>query len=715
MNEGGIAMKSNHESIFFNAQHSPIGAFASFTLGYPGPHGGLGLELGKPADQNIYIGCSGTDGGHYDLLPFYAGSDDERQRYVQSDGGSVTESSTLRSFPLETITRDYQAAADEWRAGDLSFRILTQVRAVPDPDEATEEELKQALVPAVWAELTLDNTCGAEARTLFFGYQGNDPYSNMRRLDDTMPPGYCGIGQGLRTAVVTEHAGTYSSLGFDMESILKPRSQAHHTFGLGSCGALLTEVPAGEKVTVRYVVCFYQAGFVTSGLPGSYYYTRMFESIESVACYALKRFDAVDADSGQLEEEMGTVGLSEDQKFLIRHSVHSYYGSTELLDVQGKPVWIVNEGEYRMMNTLDLTVDQLFFEMKMNPWTVRNVLDLFVDRYSYQDDVQEYGNPKKYEGGISFTHDMGVANVFSRPNYSAYELSEIEDCFSYMTQEQLTNWLLCALIYVEKTQDRLWLAGKMPIIKSCFASMLNRDHHEASLRDGIMDMESSRTNGGAEITTYDSLDVSLGQSRRNIYIASKCWAVYVMLADRFEREGEAELAGIAAEQAVRCSATVAAGAEEDGTIPAILDGESVSRIIPAIEGLVYPYAAGLLDSYGKESPYGTYLAALKKHLENILVPGMCLFPDGGWQLSSTSINSWSSKIYLNQFVAREVLEVTQPEQQRSADYAHVSWLKDPQNAYWAWSDQTHEGVVKGSRYYPRGVTSILWLEERRVK
>ncbi|WP_336786656.1 hypothetical protein [Paenibacillus sp. MMO-177] len=70
---------------------------------------------------------------------------------------------------------------------------------------------------------------------------------------------------------------------------------------------------------------------------------------------------------------------------------------------------------------------------------------------------------------------------------------------------------------------------------------------------------------------------------------------------------------------------------------------------------------------------------------------------------------------MNQYVAREVLGVHQPEQQRAADYAHASWLKDAQNAYWAWSDQTHAGLVKGSRYYPRGVTSILWLEEQRGK
>ncbi|MBB5326350.1 hypothetical protein HNQ34_003503 [Anoxybacillus tepidamans] len=32
---------------------------------------------------------------------------------------------------------------------------------------------------------------------------------------------------------------------------------------------------------------------------------------------------------------------------------------------------------------------------------------------------------------------------------------------------------------------------------------------------------------------------------------------------------------------------------------------------------------------------------------------------------------------------------------------------------WSWSDQIIAGEISGSKYYPRGVTSILWLEERR--
>lgn len=47
---------------FFNAHHSPIGAFASFTLGFKGASGGFDLEMAKPPRQNIFIGLERTDG-----------------------------------------------------------------------------------------------------------------------------------------------------------------------------------------------------------------------------------------------------------------------------------------------------------------------------------------------------------------------------------------------------------------------------------------------------------------------------------------------------------------------------------------------------------------------------------------------------------------------------------------------------------------------------
>jgi len=44
----------------------------------------------------------------------------------------------------------------------------------------------------------------------------------------------------------------------------------------------------------------------------------------------------------------------------------------------------------------------------------------------------------------------------------------------------------------------------------------------------------------------------------------------------------------------------------------------------------------------------------------------------------------------------------------------TAWLLDPKNTYWAWSDQIVSGEAKGSKYYPHGVTSILWLKARRA-
>jgi hypothetical protein len=226
-----------------------------------------------------------------------------------------------------------------------------------------------------------------------------------------------------------------------------------------------------------------------------------------------------------------------------------------------------------------------------------------------------------------------------------------------------------------------------------------------------MSLDSSRCAGGSEITTYDSLDVSLGQSRGNVYMASKCWAAYVGLVRAFSRIGHEDLAKQAERQAILCAATVAASVEGDGTLPAVI-GEGVeARIIPAIEGLIFPQFMGVPEATSESGQYGEYIATLKRHLVGVLKPGICLFESGAWKLSSTSDNSWLSKIYLCQHVARTVLDIDGDHVTAAADAGHVAWLTDPRNTYWAWSDQIIAGVAGGSKYYPRGVTSWLWLGE----
>ncbi|MBA4494553.1 glycoside hydrolase family 52 protein [Paenactinomyces guangxiensis] len=703
-----------NRNMFFNAHHSPIGAFSSFTLGFPGNGGGLDLELGRPPRQNVYIGAESLDReGIYEALPFFVSVDeDDSKRYdIENMDPNPDKPRIIIPFSRDRVKRDFKLGTDTWTAGDLSFTIYSQARSVPDPAAATETELKLALVPAVLAELTVDNTKGRKPRRAFFGYQGSDPYSSMRRLDDTSE-GMTGVGQGRITAIVSKDPGVKSATHFSIENVLTTPQEENWTFGLGSLATLVVDVPPGERCTYQFAVCFYRGGVVTAGMDTSYYYTRYFPDIESVAAFALDHFSEIAEQCKEANELVEQADhLSDDQKFMLIHSIRSYYGSTQLLDADGEPFWVVNEGEYRMMNTFDLTVDQLFFELRMNPWTVRNELDMFVKRFSYEDTVRFPGDDTEYPGGISFTHDMGVANTISRPGYSSYELYGLDGCFSHMTHEQLVNWILTAAVYVEQTGDKEWLKGHFDLFVRCFESMLNRDHPEPEKRNGLMGLDSSRVMGGAEITTYDSLDVSLGQARNNIYLAGKIWASYIALEKLFAENGKPDLAKEAGAQAEKCAGTIVSHVTPGGYIPAVIGEGNDSKIIPAIEGLLFPYFTNCAEALKEDGRFGAYIRALKTHLRTVLTEGICLFEDGGWKISSTSNNSWLSKIYLCQFVARKILGWKWDEKGARADSAHVKWLTHPALSVWSWSDQIISGKIAGSKYYPRGVTSILWLEE----
>ena len=699
------------EPLFFNAHHSPVGAFASFTLGARGAKGGLGLELGKPADQNVYIGLE-KEPGRFECLPFFESALDEMTRFnIEQSGG--TQGCVLGFFPDDAIERRFSPGCDAWRAGDLEFAIHTPVLPAPAPS-APAAARRLAYVPALAVELTVDNRKGKAPRRAVFGFQGNDPWRGMRRME-----GICGIACGPSLAIVGEGSRVAAAQGFSAEQILDEKNRANHAFDLGGVGLLIGTVPPGRKTTFRFAVCFHRAGTATTGLETHYAYTRLFSDIEAVGTYALKNFAALRKRGAAFDKRFAHAPLNRSRRFMLAQAIHSYYGSTQFLETTGgrtpRPLWAVNEGEYRMLNTFDLTVDHLFFEMALNPWTVGNELDWFAKRYSYTDRVRLPGQEKTHPGGISFTHDMGVANHFARAGHSAYERAGLHGCFSQMTHEELVNWAVCALVYEKGTGDRAWRKRNLPLFRKVLESLLQRDHPDPAQRDGVMSLDSDRCAGGAEITTYDSLDVSLGQARNNLYLAVKCWGVYVGMEAFFTRIKDPKRAAIAARQADLAAATVARSADADGLLPAILNENVASRIIPAVEGLIIPHALGLSAALSPKGRHRALIAALKGHLEKVLRPGLCLFPGGAWKISSTSDNTWLSKIYLCQFIAGTILGCVPEEAMEKADLEHEAWLMEPSNAYWAWSDQIVSGVAKGSKYYPRGVTGILWMEGKKKK
>jgi len=298
-----------------------------------------------------------------------------------------------------------------------------------------------------------------------------------------------------------------------------------------------------------------------------------------------------------------------------------------------------------------------------------------------------------------------VANAFSAPCRSVYELSGRSGCYSYMTQEQLVNWILCAGVYWEGTGDGEWLESRLQVIGQCLTSMLNRDGADVGGRDGVMDLDSAKTGCGAEITTYDNVDTALGRARRSSYLAVKCWAAYLALSKMFGALKLTGAAKTAADQAEKCADTIMKYIRSDGTIPALLDDSNNAVTLSVVEGLVYPVVMGLFEDMALAEKYCVFISMLKKHFETALEKG-CKFADGSWKMSKTSDNSWLSKTFLCQFIAEKIFKFP-PD--KEADKIHASWLLDPDNAIQAFSDQMRAGKICGSAYYPRGVTGILWL------
>jgi hypothetical protein len=680
---------------FYNAHHAPVGAFATLTLGQKGSTGGLGLELAGPANENLFVGIQDRDGDGFHALPFFTGGESHEEDFDVEHLSGFGRPNKIVHFADSEIERTMGAGIDEWRAGDMVFRLISPVRSVPDPETASAEELKAAITPSILAEITIDNREGTDSRKVFFGYQGSDRAAGMRVIKEA---GLTGIAQHTFTAIATDDANVHAGIAFQPEKILEPDNEENLEFLVGRLGMLVGTVPAGQIHTFRFAIAFFREGTATSGIKTRYLYRRFFKDIESVLRHSLSNFDGSKQEAEAFDSRLAS-RLSPDRAWMAAHAIRSYFGSTQLLEREdGQPLWVVNEGEYRMMNTFDLTIDQAFFELVLNPWTVRNVLDLYVERYAYQDGARFPGSDEVHPAGIAFTHDMGVGNTFSRPGYSGYEQARLKGCFSYMSAEELMNWVLTAGLYDAHARDMAWSISQRETFLAALRSLANRDNPDAAARNGVVGLDADRCQGGAEITTYDSLDASLGQARNNLYLAVKGWASYLLLEDVLRRLDEGEAAAEARDQAAKAAQTIIAAADADGLLPAVI-GEGVeARIIPAIEALVYPFVLGLaIDPALQET--------LSKHLNAVLKPGVCKFEDGGWKLSSTSRNSWLSKIYLCQFVAEKVLGLA-PDAE--ADAAHVGWLLDEENAYFAWSDQMLQGKAVGSRYYPRGVTSILW-------
>jgi hypothetical protein len=696
------------ENISFHAHHSPFGAYASFIIGKLNSGAGFDLSNVQPQNNNFYVGYKRDEENAY-LMPFLSSKRqiNHEEAYVVKEHEENQANGQIHILTEKDIHRRMTWAQDLWTVNDLEFKIVTPFGHVNELEKMSERETRLCLLPAVFAQLTFDNSASEKTAEVVFGMEG------MRRLiSDTMGETYRGGACQTSTAFACVHSDEIEEkIGWGMLEQLWEETAVNK---LGNEVVLNIKVKPGEKKTYTFVLATYQGGIITSGIPSQFMYTKYFQSIEDVISFALENKDYYLELAQQRDQELQNSDLNEYRQFQIAHATRSYYANTQLMvGSDEKPIWMVNEGEYQMINTFDLTVDQLFYEMRFHPWTTRNVLDLYLQRYGYIDGVKDMDS-NHYQGGKSFTHDMGVANMFSPPHYSSYERVNIDGCFSYMTHEQLVNWIICAANYGIKHQDFEWLKEQEDVFKELLDSLINRDRDD----DGIMDCDSTRCGTGTEITTYDALDESLGQARNNLYLAVKTWAAYISLEKVFALLGFNDKKKLSHNRANQAASTIVTKFDKEaGYIPAVFEKGNQSKIIPAVEGLIFPFLLGDYDAVSENGRFSHFIQALKKHIKTILVQGECIDAvSGAWKLSSTSYNTWMSKIYISQYIIQHILNMDYSEDEWTGwDIVHSKFQQKSCNDLCA-VDQldSRNGQAMGSRLYPRLVTNILWLSDQET-
>ncbi|MGC3992026.1 MAG: glycoside hydrolase family 52 protein [Chthoniobacteraceae bacterium] len=699
----------------YHSQHSPFGAFASFTIGLVGSPGGFAQSISRAdqAQQNVYVGFR-AGGKTWQVLPFFSPRKSAEINFTV-EAATTTQDAEITTLSPKDYERNLGWASDTWRADHdrFGFSLLSPFFQVPDPRELSKANARLMLAPVVTAWIEYDNRQGKEAVELIFGI--GDPSRPLRPFSDT--PGansLTGFASGTAFGYATAPSEAVEvRQGFD---VFAPKFRDYRGLHLiGGESALVFNVKAGQRKRFPLTLAFYVEGTVSTGLPSVYAYTRYFSSLEEVLDHGLSNHQAYVRQAEGLDAKLLDSNLNENQQFLLAQATHSYYGSSQLLWKDDGPLWVVNEGEYRMINTFDLTVDHLFFELDWHPWAVRDTLDLFVERYAYTDRIHN-GTAQLFPGGISFVHDMGVMNHFTPPGRSSYECDDLTGCFGHMTMEQLLNWVLCAVVYAEKMKNFEWLHRHQKVLLACAESLHHRDNPLPEKRDGILKYDSARCGTtGSEITTYDSLDVSLGQARNNLYLAVKTLAAWILLEKAFVRLTNTKAAEDAAQTAdLLAKSLIGKFDTEKDLFPAVFENGNQSRILPVVEGFVYPIYLNYKDVIDRNGRFGNLLKLMERHLKQAFRPGVCLDEvTGGWKISSTSNNTWFSKIAIAQYVIEHLFPRSLTKAARAADRVHADWQRQPGCGRDAMCDQiwSDTGESCGSRYYPRCVTSYLWFEK----
>jgi len=687
----------------FMTHHAPMGAWSSLTLGLPGE--GVGIDSEGLCIQSVGDLVAGFSHGpgKTTLFPFFSSprtADSEAKAAGASVGG---EFKACRIVPLEKLSRTLTPAIDEFSTEGMKLRITCPRGELKPSLKAPDMSL--ALLPSVLVELEIDNSGSDHSATCFLGFVSKG-YGRLRPLD-WGDSGLAGVAYQDHWALASmTNGGAYTLRAWSILDHLENGSRIIH--GGGNDGGIAMTVPPRSKRTLTAALAFYRSGdSVTHGWQHqSYAYTRFYPDLESVARATLDKADSIRASASAFDRRVLPENADPVFAGMLAQASQAYYANSSLLVNRDDTLhWSVCEGQYAWRNTLDLAADHLPYELMAHPWVAGNVIDGFIDRYSYHDKVRFAGETNaSHDGGISFAHDQGNYTAYSPSGGSAYELPGRDGVYSYMTMEQLLNGVYCASAYALKGGDREWSKRRLPVAREMMESLENREHWDPSKRDGILRGQSDRVGSGSEITTYDALDPALKNSCGSLYIVVKTWCAAQMLEQWFLQEGDATSANRAKALADRAAKALSASFDTNRkAFPSNLLEPSSGLITAALDPLAVPLHCGL----GKDMKrYPLLLEQLGSHASTCLRPGNCAdSQNGALLLSSSSKNTWPSKVALVLASAGWLSDKPVRSLAPGACNQLASWMRDSAAILTA-SDQidVSTGKVIGGSYYPRLVT-----------
>jgi len=686
-----------NQLVFVNVDHAPVGALSTFAYGYKGSNCGLGMSsAGIPysgGGGGVIVALSGNAG--LQSLPFVAST------------ASIGSSATF--FSDANVQRTLTPCADQWSvpSAGLAFTHFTPAWSMPEINTASLTDKKRFFLPATWMTFTVTNSTGA-AEDFYFGLPAAATQTSFAN----------GAYQGfaLGEAALAVLAGSCDLLsGSSLTAVLN---------GVTTGFAFHLGVPAGQTKSLTVVVAYYRSTVVDTRINASYYYTKLFSSMDNVIDSAFAEFPDAQARCQQLAMAIQNAGLNPYRQFLASDALHSYQCNTVyLVDPTNGVYWREVEGAYGNINTCDLMVDHAFYSAAMHPWALRNVLDTFSGAanagvgYTFTHALYNVTTGGQVSAnGFSFQHEMGGNSSNGQvSNDPTTDPTEYETVFSYMGQEELDDWVACAGLYWTHSGDNVWLTNNAALLRLCLNSELLRDDTNSAARDGVTTYVNYSTQSGKyEITTYDSLDPSLQDPRGGAYTAVKNWAAYLALQAMFNQLGDSANATIASNQAALCSSSVTNGWNATlGYIPASLAGNNTSATLPILEGLALAQWMGFTNATDRQAgPYAPMLQTLRNHALAVLVPGRCLdATSGGLKITSANDNTFPSKEFIAQYAAETVLGLTGNTVDGTVDQVNAT-LQMLQAPWQGLSDQINSPggttPANSSLHYPRGITSALW-------